>query len=90
VLGVAGYVAILAAWSWGRLRNDGLAAYAPLAVFAMTVIGLLFSLYLTYLEPFVIAAVCAWYLASSVIMTLLALFSLRPALPALMRLGRMS
>jgi uncharacterized membrane protein len=82
VLGAIGYVLILAAWLWGRLRSDGLARYAPLAVFGMSLIGVLFSLYLTYLEPFVIGAVCAWCLTSAVIITLLMLLSLRPALQA--------
>jgi uncharacterized membrane protein len=35
----------------------------------------IFSIYLTYLEPFVIGAVCAWCLTSSVVMTLLMLLS---------------
>jgi len=82
VLGVIGYVLILAAWLWGRLRSDRLADYAPLALFGITVFGVLFSLYLTYLEPFVIRAVCAWCLTSAVIITLLMLLSLKPTLRA--------
>ena len=80
VLGAVGYLAILAAWLWGRLRSDRLATYAPLALFSMSLFGVLFSVYLTYLEPFVIGAVCAWCLTSAVIMTLLMLLSLHPAL----------
>ncbi|MBN1451040.1 MAG: hypothetical protein JW963_08505, partial [Anaerolineales bacterium] len=38
-----------------------------------------FSLYLTYLEPFVIKAVCSWCLASAVIVTLLLLLGTPPA-----------
>jgi uncharacterized membrane protein len=37
----------------------------------MTLFGTLFSIYLTFLEPFVIGATCAWCLASAVIMTAL-------------------
>ncbi len=77
VLGAVGYIGILAAWLWGRLRSDRLAGYAPLAIFGMALFGVLFSLYLTYLEPFVIRAVCAWCLTSAVIITLLMLLSLR-------------
>jgi uncharacterized membrane protein/thiol-disulfide isomerase/thioredoxin len=80
VLGAVGYIGILATWLWGRLCSDRLADYAPLALFGITVFGVLFSLYLTYLEPFVIRAVCAWCLTSAVIITLLMLLSLRPAL----------
>ena len=80
LLGVLGYLAIQAAWLWGRLRSGRLARYAPLAVFSMALFGTLFSLYLTYLEPFVIRAVCAWCLTSAVVMTLLMVLSLGPAL----------
>jgi uncharacterized membrane protein len=75
VLGLIGYVAILAAWLWGRFRSDRLADYAPLGVLGMTAFGVLFSVYLTYLELFVIYAVCMWCLASAVIMTLLMLLA---------------
>jgi uncharacterized membrane protein len=51
----------------------------PLILLAMTGFGVLFSIYLTYLEPFVIGAVCAWCLSSAVIMTLLMLLVLSPA-----------
>ena len=49
----------------------------------MTVFGVLFSIYLTYLEPFVIGAVCAWCLTSAVVMTLLLLVSVETAVPHL-------
>ena len=83
VLGVIGYAAILSGWFYPKLRSDRLAQVAPLVVFGMTFFGVLFSLYLTYLEPFVIRAVCAWCLTSAVIMTLLLLVSLKPALQAM-------
>jgi len=76
VLGVIGYLAILATWLWGQWQND---RRAPLILLAMTGFGVLFSIYLTYLEPFVIGAVCAWCLSSAVIMTLLMLLVLSPA-----------
>jgi uncharacterized membrane protein len=79
VLGVIGYVLILITWLWGRLRSDRLAEIAPLIVFGFTFGGVLFSLYLTLLEPFVIGAVCAWCLTSAVVMTLLMLITLSPA-----------
>lgn len=78
VLGAAGYLAILFVWFWGRLRKDWLAQKANLAVFVMTLFGLLFSIYLTYLEPFVIRAVCAWCLTSAVIMMILYILSIHP------------
>jgi len=80
VVGMIGYVAILVAWLWGHFRSDRLADYAPLAILCMAVLGVLFSVYLTYLELFVIRAVCVWCLASAVIMTLLMLLTTSPAL----------
>jgi len=80
VLGVVGYIAILLAWFWTRLRRGQSVRQARWAVLAMTTAGTLFSLYLTYLEPFVIKAVCAWCLTSAVIITLLMLVNLSPAL----------
>ncbi len=80
VLGVLGYVAILAAWAWGKWQGDKRAA---LALLAMTAFGVLFSIYLTYLEPFVIGAVCAWCLTSAVVMTALMLLSVETAVPHL-------
>jgi len=78
VLGAVGYIAILFVWFWSRYRNDWLAQKSPLALFVMTLFGLLFSIYLTYLEPFVIKAVCAWCLTSAVIMSLLYFLSIYP------------
>jgi uncharacterized membrane protein len=71
LLGLAAYAAIAAAWlaqHYGpvRLRGD-----ASLALWTLAFMGTLFSIYFTFLEPFVIGATCLWCLASAVIMTLL-------------------
>jgi uncharacterized membrane protein len=78
VLGMAGYVMIAAAWFVGSFARRSLANYAALAMLAMTAFGTLFSVYLTFLEPFVIGATCAWCLSSAVIMTALLLLSIPP------------
>jgi uncharacterized membrane protein/glutaredoxin len=83
VLGVLGYLAILAAWAWGRSHSRAAVQWPPAAVFGLSVGGVVFSIYLTYLEPFVIGAVCAWCLSSAVIMMVLMLLSLGPALPVI-------
>ena len=75
ILGMVGYLSILLIWGWSRFRNDRLAKYSPLALYGMSFVGTLFSLYLTYLEPFVIQAVCMWCISSAIIMALLLLFS---------------
>ncbi|MGD8699545.1 MAG: vitamin K epoxide reductase family protein [Gemmatimonadales bacterium] len=86
VLGLAGYVAIIAAWLTAR-RGDGRASdWAKVALLGMTLFGTLFSIYLTFLEPFVIGATCAWCLTSAVVMTLLMIITARPAFGALDRL----
>jgi len=71
VLGTVGYVFILVLWllkeagpaSWTRFIHFGL--------WAASLFGILFSIYLTFLEPFVIGASCLWCLTSAVIMTIL-------------------
>ena len=79
LLGLAGYVAIAAAWlaqHYGpaRLRGD-----AALALWTLALMGTLFSIYFTFLEPFVIGATCLWCLASAVTMTLLLWVATLPA-----------
>jgi uncharacterized membrane protein/glutaredoxin len=80
VLGLIGYFSMIAAWLWPRLRRDAIAAYAPFAVLAMAAFGVAYSTYLTLLELFVIHAVCAWCLASAVIMAILLVVSANLAL----------
>ncbi len=82
LLGLGGYMAILIAWGIARYGRGRPAELAAWAMFAMTAFGTLFSIYLTFLEPFVIGATCAWCLTSSILMTALMLLSLGPAKPA--------
>lgn len=86
VLGAVGYVLILAAWLAARLGSSQLQQQATLAVFGMAAAGTLFSIYLTFLEPFVIGATCAWCLTSAVIMTLLLVLTAPAGVAALQRL----
>lgn len=79
VLGLAGYGFILIAWWFARYANSWLANLASISLFILTVSGTLFSIYLTFLEPFVIGATCAWCLTSAVLMTILMLLSIEPA-----------
>jgi uncharacterized membrane protein len=85
VFGVVGYLVILAVWTWQRLGRWQAAELAPIAFLGLTLFGTLFSLYLTFLEPFVIGATCAWCLTSAVSMTLLLLLVARPGWEALRR-----
>jgi uncharacterized membrane protein/thiol-disulfide isomerase/thioredoxin len=71
LLGLAAYAAIAAAWLVQRYSPLRLQGVAALALWTLALMGTLFSIYFTYLEPFVIGATCLWCLASAVIMTLL-------------------
>jgi uncharacterized membrane protein len=64
VVGVFGYLLLLGA---ALLRGDG----ARLAGFALALVGFGYSVYLTWLELFVIDAICQWCVASAILMTLL-------------------
>jgi len=78
VLGMTGFIAILITTMIQRTSSGRQSAYAALAILAMTTFGVLFSIYLTFLEPFVIGATCAWCLTSAIIMTILFWLSLGP------------
>ncbi len=67
VIGIVGYVALLAA---AIARGDA----ARFGGLMLALVGFGFSAYLTYLELFVIDAICQWCVASAVLMT--ALFAL--------------
>ena len=69
VLGIAGYLLILVAWLLSRAGKRQAPARKILQ--ALALFGVAFSLYLTFLEPFVIGATCVWCLTSAVIMLLL-------------------
>ena len=63
VLGIVGYVGLLAT---SVLRGD----LARIGGFALSLTGFGYSVYLTYLELFVIDAICQWCVASAVLMAL--------------------
>jgi uncharacterized membrane protein len=78
VLGLLGYLGLLIAWLARRFMPK-LEKPAAIGFFGMAFFAVVFSLYLTYLEPFVIKAVCLWCLSSAVIVTLLLLLGTPPA-----------
>jgi uncharacterized membrane protein len=78
VLGLVGYATILIVWGVAHRGGGQWAVLAWLALLAMTFFGTLFSIYLTFLEPFVIGATCAWCLTSAVVMTLLLALTVTP------------
>jgi len=83
LLGALGYVAILVSWAVARRSEETAGRLAALGVFGMALFGVLFSIYLTYLELYIIKAVCMWCLTSAVIMSLVLALSVGPALESL-------
>lgn len=78
ILGMLGYLLLLLAWWIGNWKQGRLGDFAWLAFLLMSAFGLVFSIYLTFLEPFVIGATCAWCLTSAILMTALFWLSLAP------------
>jgi uncharacterized membrane protein/thiol-disulfide isomerase/thioredoxin len=83
VIGLAGYAAMLAVWAFGRWGDGRLSDAAPIILLEMALVGTLFSIYLTFLEPFVIGATCAWCLTSAVLMTVILWLVAEPGWSAL-------
>jgi uncharacterized membrane protein len=81
--GFAGYIAILAAWLLSQYGPASLKKLGFLSVWGFCIFGVLFSSYLTFLEPFVIGATCMWCITSAVFMMILLLASTPAAQQAL-------
>jgi uncharacterized membrane protein len=84
VAGVIGYLVILALWAWLRFGPEESARATAWMLPAVVYFGTVFSAYLTFLEPFVIGAVCMWCITSAWIMTALLFLTFRwvPPRPA--------
>jgi uncharacterized membrane protein len=80
ILGFLTYLAVLVLWAWGKFGRGRLAELVPLGLFGLAAFGTAFSAYLTFLEPFVIRAVCIWCVTSATTMTLILWLASRPVL----------
>ena len=80
ILGLLSYLAIIALWWWSQDEQRPYADLAPMLSFGIILFGFLYSAYLTYLELFVIKAICPWCVASAILMTVLVFISARQAL----------
>lgn len=87
VLGVFGYLVILFTWGMARTQRGETAVIARATMFILSTFGIIFSIYLTFLEPFVIGATCAWCVASAVIMAALFITTLNDGKKALQELA---
>lgn len=80
LFGIVSYGAILALLVIQLWQSDHFSAYSALTIFSITLAGGVYSAYLTYIELFVIYAICRWCVASAVIMVILltlSIFNLR-------------
>jgi uncharacterized membrane protein len=84
VLGILNYVAVLVLWPIFRFGRGRAADMALLGILVFSLIGTLFSIYLTALEIFVIQAICAWCLSSAIItaaIMMVVAIAIRPPAP---------
>jgi len=75
ILGLLGYLAIIILWLAGNLESEIWQNRVNTLLWIVTMLGILFSVYLTFLEPFVIGATCMWCIMSAIIMTILFLLA---------------
>jgi uncharacterized membrane protein len=82
VLGMAGYLAMGAAWYAARKARLARSRAGSARLFwLMAFAGTAFSAWLTFLEPFVIGATCAWCVTSALVMAALLVAATGPARP---------
>lgn len=87
LVGIAGYGALGFVWALERYGKGRCAQWARILLPTMALLGTLFSIYLTFLEPFVIGATCLWCLTSAVTVSLILLLSGDRGKMALAELG---
>jgi len=80
--GLAGYLVIGFVWLIAVFGPKNWRNISALSIWIFSVFGALFSIYLTFLEPFVIGATCAWCLTSAIVMHLLLWATTAPAIKA--------
>ena len=79
LLGLIGYALLLVGWILNRFGPSSIRWISAIAVWGMALFGVLFSIYLTFLEPFVIGASCMWCIASAIFQTVIFLAATGPA-----------
>jgi uncharacterized membrane protein len=86
VLGAIAYISLMIAWIVTRVSKGRTADIAAVLIALTAFGGTAFSIYLTFLEPFVIGATCMWCLTSALTIVGLLWFSAPPGWAALERL----
>lgn len=85
IIGVVGYLVMLMTVLVDQVRHSPI-THVLLLLFGF--VGVLFSIYLTFLEPFVIGATCLWCLTSAVCMALVLWAALPAGVPTLRAIVR--
>ena len=78
ILGIVGYIAILITWFIYHFKYQEKQKALAYLIWGMSWFGVLFSIYLTFLEPFVIGATCMWCISSAIAMTIILWTSTSP------------
>lgn len=76
LLGMVAYAVILLLL-WAEQRSHLIQQYADYILFGVTLIGVIYSAYLTYLEIAVIKAICPFCVVSAVAMLILFIYSVK-------------
>lgn len=77
LLGFGMYLALFALSLYGRRAGPEMLSTVTLAVFGISLAGVLYSAYLTYIELAVLHAICPWCVTSALLVTLIFGVSLR-------------
>ncbi len=86
VLGAIAYIGLIIGWIVTRVSKGRTADIAALLIAVTAFGGTMFSIYLTFLEPFVIGATCMWCLTSALAIVGLLWFTAAPGWAAFERL----
>jgi uncharacterized membrane protein len=86
VMGMFGYLAIIIVWFFRQFGPAPLKRLVRIVLWGLAIFSVLFSSYLTFLEPFVIGASCAFCLASAIVVTIILWVSIGPAKKALRKI----
>ena len=70
LIGAGGYLTMIAILLLEK-RNDFVEFNGPVIVFGLSLVGVLYSAYLTYLELYVIRAICPFCVVSAVVLVLM-------------------
>lgn len=80
LLGFGMYLALFGLSIFGRRAEPGMLSTVALALFGISLAGVLYSVYLTYIELAVLHAICPWCVTSAILITLIFGLSLHDVL----------